>query len=373
MRYFYVDESGHTGLNLFDQDQSFLYYGTLGSKINLDILASSTVKKARRVHNIDRLHGNELRMDGIAKIAKYLIEIQRRLKMSFDMIRIAKADHAIICFFDQIFDQGVNPAMTWTGYWTPLRYVLLLKLAYLFDDVLAEKAWKARINRDTNLANSELIGICKSLKFRIAKLPDMRSRRLIGDTLEWVIKHPNHICYNCKTKKDILDVSPNIIGFQSVVQGITRRVGGRKKAASIVVDQQSQFNKSQQRLLEFYQKGKDITWKIGPGLPEMDLRNIPMSSLQFYPSSASPGLELVDIYIWLFKKYLEQQPIAPDLIPLIKSQLSKGRVEELSLTALSDRWSKWFDELPEPTESELEKGRELQKLDEHRRIKPQDL
>lgn len=36
--YFYVDESGQTGLELFDGNQPFLYYGVLSSKVNLDLL-----------------------------------------------------------------------------------------------------------------------------------------------------------------------------------------------------------------------------------------------------------------------------------------------------------------------------------------------
>jgi hypothetical protein len=34
--YFYVDESGQTGLNLFDENQPYLYYGVLSSKTNLE-------------------------------------------------------------------------------------------------------------------------------------------------------------------------------------------------------------------------------------------------------------------------------------------------------------------------------------------------
>ena len=36
--YFYIDESGQTGLELFDDNQPFLYYGVLSSKFNLDEL-----------------------------------------------------------------------------------------------------------------------------------------------------------------------------------------------------------------------------------------------------------------------------------------------------------------------------------------------
>ncbi len=42
--YFYVDESGHTGTNLFDDDQPILYYGVLSSELDVDDLASGEWK-----------------------------------------------------------------------------------------------------------------------------------------------------------------------------------------------------------------------------------------------------------------------------------------------------------------------------------------
>lgn len=37
--FFYVDESGHTGANLFDEAQPTLFYGVLSSAVHLDYVA----------------------------------------------------------------------------------------------------------------------------------------------------------------------------------------------------------------------------------------------------------------------------------------------------------------------------------------------
>jgi len=37
--YYFVDESGNTGLHLFDAAQPLLYYGVLGARANLDVIA----------------------------------------------------------------------------------------------------------------------------------------------------------------------------------------------------------------------------------------------------------------------------------------------------------------------------------------------
>jgi hypothetical protein len=144
--FFFVDESGHTGTNLFDEYQPLLYYGVLSAKTNLDLLVAPYVKAARKkVGHVERLHAAELGLSGLVAIADDLVKIQRKYQPRFDIYRVAKPDHALSCFFDQVFDQGMNPAVTWTGYWTPMRYVLLLKIAYLFDEETLKLAWAARI------------------------------------------------------------------------------------------------------------------------------------------------------------------------------------------------------------------------------------
>jgi hypothetical protein len=143
--YFYVDESGHTGANLFDAAQPTLYYGVLSSPINVDLVAESGIAALRRVVGKPRLHAAELGNEGLARIAPALIRIQKRLQLRFDCYRVNKPDHAIICFFDQVFDQAMNPAVPFTSYWTPLRYMLLCRLARLFDEGARRLAWAARM------------------------------------------------------------------------------------------------------------------------------------------------------------------------------------------------------------------------------------
>ena len=221
--YFYIDESGHTGPKLFDPDQPMLYYGVLSSKVNVDFLAAERLRNIRKRLGVRRLHAAEMGNGGLVEIVKDIDQLQRQLDLRFDLYRVAKADHAIISFFDQVFDQGLNPAITWTGYWTPLRYILLLKLATLFDEDLASRAWDARLETNDTKSTEGLVQVCAELRARVHELPDARSRQLITDTLEWAEKNPNEIYYNTKTKKDRLSVMPNIIGFQSVMLGIAAR------------------------------------------------------------------------------------------------------------------------------------------------------
>jgi hypothetical protein len=367
---FFVDESGHTGPNLFDANQPMLYYGVLSSPLNVDVMSADLLQALRKRLGVPRLHASELGNGRLAPIAGELAALQKRLDLRFDLYRVAKPDHAVICFFDQVFDQGMNPAMTWTGYWTPLRYVLLLKVAALFDEGLAMLAWEARLQLDDKKSEQLVAEVCYQLLERVGSLPDARSRQLIGDALKWAAEHPGEVHYNAKTKESRRSVMPNIIGFQSVMIGIaTRLLKGHRKASRIVVDQQSQFNKAQKTLHDHYIAASRVTLQSGPGLPEIDFKGVPNIPIEFLAGADSCGLELVDIYLWAFRRVMENKELAPELMRLVVPQLRRGRTDEISLGAIGARWTRWFDELPDPTEEQMVKAREIQAMDEARRQK----
>lgn len=368
--YFFVDESGHTGKELFDKNQSTLFYGTLSSPVNLDIHLQGRLSRLRSMFGVNRLHAAELGIGRLNSIADDLIKIQHGFDIRFDFFSVNKPDHAIISFFDQVFDQGLNPAVPWTGYWTPLRYILLIKVAYLFNEDLAKKAWKARLEQNDAIAEKALAELCLEIIERVEELPDPRSKEIIGDALLWAFKNPSNIGYNSKGKLNQKQIMPNLIGFQSVLHGIAKRLSSQgKQAQSIVVDQQSEFNNAQKILMETYIKMKGVPFTTGPDLPSMDLDKIPTLPITVKAGTDSIGLELVDIYLWLFKRAYEKKEISPKLLNLIKPQFEKGFHDEVSIAAIQGRWKPYFENLPEPTEEMYTKGMELKNFDEQRRLK----
>jgi len=368
--FFYVDESGHTGTNLFDDNQHVLYYGVLSSKFDIDLFAEKNVAKLREKLGVSRLHASELGNGGLVLVTSDLIIIQKEFDISFDFYQVSKVDHALISFFDQVFDSGLNPLIPWTAYWTPLRYVLLLKVASLFDEEILKRAWSARIDTNDERAEIELVNVCCEIRHRVSKLPDQRSRQILSDALKWVEDNPKEIRYNVKDKDALMWITPNIIGFQSVMHGIAARIIKYKvKNTRIIVDQQSQFNKSQRSLADSFSKARESSIVTGPGMPEINFNGMPTAPIAFSSSYNSVGLELVDIYIWIFKRFLERKELATGLLPIIKLQLHKGRTDEISLNGIAKRWSKWFENLPEPTEEQISKARAMMALDKDRRLK----
>jgi len=319
---------------------------------------------------VERLHANELGVDKLTSISRQLDTIQRKNDICFDIYRISKVDHAAISFFDQVFDQGLNKAVPWIAYWTPLRYPLLLQVSSLFDPQTLKRAWDARVERDERKANKILVEVLRTLLERVEHIGDIRVKEIINDAFHWALKYPEEIHYNVYDKKDLLQISPNLIGFQSVLHGIASRLkrdGG--KALSVVVDQQSQFNKAQKWIADFYHQAREIPMEVGPGLPVMDLTHVPDISISCVQGSTNVGLELVDVYLWLFKRYFEGKPLSAPLTNLIGKQFNIGYTDQVSLGAIAERWPKFFADLPHLSEAEAEKMKSVRAISEAERKK----
>ncbi len=366
--YFYVDETGHTGPNLFDSTQPVLSYGVLSSAADLDKVAKAELAALRKKLGVQRLHAAELGIHRLSEVVDTLLVLQKKHQIRFDIWQVVKRDHAIISFFDQVFDQGMNPAVTWTAYWTPLRYPLLINLALLFDDELAEKAWRARLEAHDERSFALFREVCDVLLRRVVSLRDPRSTDLITDALNWAVANFGELGYNCKTNKDRLQIMPNMIGFQSVLHGICARLGSPNRKACIIVDQQSQFNTTQRELSEFYRLIREQPWELGPGLPVMDMKNMPAEPLVFQSGTRSPGLELVDVYLWTFKRYMENKELTKPLSRLIYTNRNTANTSSLSLRSVGRQFREFFENLPEPTPEMMKKGREIHDAEEARRL-----
>ena len=366
--YFYVDETGHTGPNLFDHTQPVLSYGVLSSPDDLDKVAEADLAALCKKLGVPRLHAAELGIHRLDEVVDTLLVLQKKHRIRFDAWQVVKRDHSIISFFDQVFDQGMNPAVPRVAYWTPFRYPLLLNLASLFDDELAAKAWRARLESHDERALSLFSEVCRALLARVHTLGDHRYIELITDALSWAMTHFDELGYNCKTGKQRLQIMPNMIGFQFVLHGICSRLGAPNRKADIIVDQQSQFNTTQRELRDFYYQIREMPWVHDPGLPVIDVTNMPAEPLVFQSGMQSTGLELVDIYLWIFKRFMEGKELTRPLARVVYTNRNTGRMDSVSLQSVAKRAKEFLDKLPEPTAEMIKKASEYRDQEEAKRL-----
>ncbi|MCU6499879.1 DUF3800 domain-containing protein [Rugamonas sp. A1-17] len=354
--FFYVDEGGNTGLNLFDASQPILYYGVISSAVDLDTASEAALQKMRAKLGVPRIHAKELGNDRLSLVAAEFVELQKKLGFTFDFYKVVKADHAVMAFFDQVFDSGMNEAVRWANYWTPLRFGLLLNLGMLFDLELAEKAWKSRIEGNDEVAQALLVEVCQTLIVRLPDLPDKGARSRLHDALKWAIKHPDALSYNASTKglrkrekkAPAQQISPNIIGFQFVMQGIaTRLLETKREASRIVVDQQGEFNTAQKTLADFYKELSGIEFPNAPEMPKIDFEGMPSTPIEFLAGDDSAGLELVDVMLWIHRRVIEEKPVSPELMKIVEANSNLGVTDEISLNGI---WNRWKGFLTQPVD-----------------------
>ena len=105
--YGWTDESGNSGLNIFDQEQPMFWAGTLLSPDNLDLTTSAHSEWLRLV-GAKELHGKDLSFETLNKIADSIRAYLRKHNCRFVFTRIDKSYHAITTFVTMIFDSGPN-------------------------------------------------------------------------------------------------------------------------------------------------------------------------------------------------------------------------------------------------------------------------
>lgn len=365
--YCFIDESGNTGLELFDTNQPTLYYGLLTAQANLDLVAEPLLKELRQSLGVKRIHANELGVARLTTIAGKLVRFSKKNDLRFSLLKVAKPDHAIISFFDQVFDSRMNKAVPWHHYFTPLRYVLVFKVAHLFHEALAKDAWKARRERNTARAAQMLTKLCNDLLAHVDMLPDARSRELVSGALGWAAANPHEISYGVSNYDSALQISPNLIGFQQVLHVIAVQSSLRAQVVrKITVDRQTEFNGAQGELADWYKNLRGHTTSMGPGMPTFDYSQMPEVPPTFMPGDESAGLELVDVTLWIAKRMQEDKPLSKELAALFWTQAKRGLTDEVSLAGMDKRWRHLLH-LPEPEKplpedlqrylEELEEGR----------------
>ena len=386
--FFHIDESGNTGNNLFDSEQPRLSYGVLSSLRNVDALCTSIHKQIQREIGDDQIHANQLGIGGLVKIAPHLIEIQKKMKFDFDYYFIEKLDYALVLFFDAVFDAGLNEAVKWDTYWTPMRYLIIHKLAALFDEQLLRESWRLCTERKIQRYEGDIVQLLSEVKGRaIASGLDPRSVEVIVDALDYGIAKPLELDFGYPDQKM---VSPNAVGFQFVVSCIARRVRSkkRKKASSILVDRQHQFNNAQigthynlskiaEGIKKSPQKEKNYYLKhpLLATFEEADIvhEGLPDRELTIAKSSDSIGLQIVDVYLWVTNKIISGHDIPDELKYLWSLFARRSSIDGISLDGMGRRFSEFEKMLPkfeDLTEEQMQMAKDM--VEQHR-VKVQTL
>lgn len=78
-------------------------------------------------------------------------------------------------------------------------------------------------------------------------------------------------------------------------------------------------------------------------VPNLYLKNMPAEPLIFQSGTQSAGLELVDIYLWIFKRFMEDKELTKPLARLVYTNLKTARTDSVSLQSVGKRFEASFE------------------------------
>lgn len=359
--FFHIDESGNTGNNLFDAVQPTLSYGVLSSKLNVDALGRAAHAAMLRKLGVFSLHANQLGTGGLLEIAPELIALQRRFRFRFDYYYIHKPAYALVILFDAIFDAGLNKAVKWEMYWTPMRFLAIHNLSQLCDEALLKIAWQLCISKSVEERSGEIVALLTDLRKRNKKSRlDNRTKELFDAAFGYGIEHPQELDFGVSDQKMI---SPNAVGFQFVLSSIARRLraGKRKDALSIKVDRQTEFNPAQvgthyaqKRIseglasIEGQERRMYLEHPLYDGLGDEETlrKGMPKKEIEVDSSEASIGLQIVDVYLWLINRGQSKSEPPSELQFLAHHFLKHSCFDSISMEGMAVRWNAFEKKLP---------------------------
>ena len=343
----YVDESGNTGKNLFDAAQPDFFTAALVTKGDFDGHYRARVCALAEPFGAKAIHANVLGLGRLETIADPLLDILIAADAHFFVSRVEKRYLLATKMFDVLFDSGENAAVAWHNYnFRPLKIMLAFKLASIIDEEVAREFWDFILVTRRDEATRQLPGLCEKLKARLDGIPDARSREILREGLDWVIKHPECIhVVQVEQKAAKQGHFPNLVAFSNLLRGLDAHSRARKKMiARILHDEQSEFGK----MLEYWHalhanaSPESVEW-IGE---TWSMQLNPGSEFLICKDEDSPGIQMADTALWLYGQRLKGKDLPPGCKRFLWFVLQRGFHSDFSFQgvheAMMEQWGEVF-------------------------------
>jgi len=344
--YAYVDESGNTGKNIFDPAQPDYYTAAVVNKGDFDATYGGRIKTIAQKVGANAIHANELGLGRLEEVAGDLYKLLSASNAHFFVSRVEKAYLLATKMFDVLFDSGENAAVAWHTYnFRPLKIMLAFKLAAAIDDEIAREFWKCLLLPSEEASRKMLPAICEALKARLTILPDERSRQVLGDGLDWIIKHPESVHLATEQKIAKQGHFPNLVAFTNLLNGLQHfSTLWKKKIARITHDEQNEFGRMlQSSHAMFSNAAPDVIEWAGE---RYSLQMAPGSQFVIKGDEESAGIQMADAALWLYGQSLKGKDIPPGCARMLNLVLERGWHNDFSFQGVHDsmmeKWGEVF-------------------------------
>jgi len=238
--------------------------------------------------------------------------------------------------FDSIFDSGENAAISWEDYnLRPLRIILAFKVAHIIDADTARMFWQCLLIPKEADAYALLPQVCERLIENVPRLPDARSREIITDGLVWARDHPEAIQILNDRRSAKQGHFPNMVAFTNLLNGLQHYSQlWKRPVARITHDQQSEFEKSLKLHHEIFSNASPEQMKWAG--ETYTLQVVPDSEFVVSEDSLSPGIQIVDIVLWIYSQYAKGKRLPGGCERLLRYATDHAWISDFSFKGVEE-------------------------------------
>lgn len=344
--YAFVDETGNTGSNIFDEAQPDFFTGALVTKADFDGLHEKTVRTICQQNGFDSLHTSVLGFGPIEQAAPDILRLLKKVDARFFISRVEKRYLLATKVFDTFFDSGENPAASWVAYnIRPLKLILCFKVATLLTDEIAHEFWSMLMARNEQQARAKIPGICNSILARVSLLKDQRSREVVTETFAWSREHPEALDIFIARRQAKNGHMPNMVAFANLLEGLEDfSKEWKRPLKKIVHDRQSQFEGTLAEYHLLVSTASDEKIHI-PGGETVVLQKVGGSKFEILSSDSSPGIQVADLVLWLFRQFLARKDIPAKSAGILEYVFKNGLRSDFSFQGVGAQVEKQCAEI----------------------------
>jgi hypothetical protein len=338
--YAYVDETGNTGNRIFDPNQPLFITAAMMTRGNFDIIQKAGVAAIAKKAGVQALHANELGIAKVEDIAGELLKLVKAANARFFLSRLEKRFLAATKVMDTYFDCGENLAVPWQMYsLRRLRLLLTFKVArFLLSEDIAQTVWDCLTAKKEGTSIALFVEGGKALLANAHRLPDARSQQVVTEAMKWAIDNPeNFESTRGNSKVFRYSHSPNFVAFTSLVRGIDEASKvWNSPVREIVHDRQTEMETMFRIHHELVTNASEDVFRW-PGDAPLSMRQVPGSALRMATEETSPGLQVIDIILWLFKRTLTGQDVGSEGARLLQRVFMRARQSDFSFAGVGQQ------------------------------------
>ncbi len=297
----YMDETGHSGRNIFDANEVF-QLGTLLTKTDIATPVGVALDPFLEEKGVERLHANEWPENELVDLAHSVLNrIEECGPWTFNLFSVHKPYIAPTKFVDTIFDPGENKATPGHWYWDEMhRHILCLVTDSAMSRGLAERFWDAFLKD-----NAEgIVSVATELASSVRKSSNPAAiKRVFNNSVKWAKENQGEFTLLATEKrKGYQGHSPNVIALTQAFQAIHQfcTIHGCQPE-TLVHDRQQEFQSELKRYHQEFGQVMILDREDGR-FPLAEIAPHPKGKFSLMPSTHNRGLQAVDLLLWISQR-----------------------------------------------------------------------